>query len=452
MTLKQHAGCIENTDTNREINIRKNVEEGKVIYSTRPYKIAFDNMLVLFNLIDVIPKDRLFFLGQNLFLYDFEELISDEKDGQISDGKDDTIIPKKGINSENGTTLDSQSKSIFRLYNRILPNNELRQRAYDVFCLKSGFTSFDEFLDAFIEFKRFLSHFFYYDEIEEILRKERNFDFLLDFLRKRHIVLTENQMKIFDFLFLLSERQKEFYRLVHDFMKRNMNVRNHLVYSFKYINPSMHIDDLMQIGAIGMQRAVENFNPNKGSVFYNYALAWIKREISNNHVNPFSISFNSRLVGYISRLNLAINDLKKEYKGHELDLNDPDIRKRLMAATEIHPLTFDALVFLHSSHKVDIEPSSKSTDVQERYVQLVGNIEGAENVLIKKISREILLKVLETLSERDKDIISLYFGIGASEEMTLAEVGEIKGLTRERIRQIRNKILQRLRRKLIERF
>lgn len=237
-------------------------------------------------------------------------------------------------------------------------------------------------------------------------------------------------------------------KLAHRIAEGDQSAKNELVeanlrlvvsLARHYQGCGLSYQDLIQEGNIGLIKAAEKFDVSKGFRFSTYASWWIKQALSR------AIADQSRTIRIPVHMTENINKFKKTERELLSQLNrEPKIKEiaDAMGISEKQAKEIQSYI---------VEPTSLDIQVGDDDDTTIGSfIEDThfvnpESAYIKESNGDVVNAVLDTLSDREANILRLRFGIGGKKAMTLEEVGKEYGLTRERIRQIEAKALRKLR-------
>jgi RNA polymerase primary sigma factor len=208
----------------------------------------------------------------------------------------------------------------------------------------------------------------------------------------------------------------------------------------QYQNQGLSLSDLINEGNLGLIKAAQRFDETRGFKFISYAVWWIRQSILQ------ALAEQSRIVrlplnkvGSLNKINKAFSQLEQEY---EREPSAEELALMLEIATEEVETTLGVAARHVSMDAPFVEGEDNSLlDVLEN-----GNTPGTDAGLeyLESLRREIE-RSLSTLTDRQKDVIKLYFGIGIEHPMSLEDIGDKFGLTRERVRQIKDKAINKLR-------
>jgi RNA polymerase primary sigma factor len=229
-------------------------------------------------------------------------------------------------------------------------------------------------------------------------------------------------------------------RAIDEMIKRNL--RFVVSVSKQYETPNVPLEDLVNEGNIGLMMAVENYKPNTGFKFITYAVFWIRKLILEYLAkNSRLVRIPSNKVNGISKLNQYVNQLEQKL-GKSVDISDlVDEYGDVISKEEISELqnlsmfTFDSL----DNPVGDSENSVTLGDIISD-----NNIDPSDYLVSSQYDKKAIDKLLNNLKPRDKQIMISLFGLDGSAPLTLKEVGDEVGLTREMVRQIRKKSLEKL--------
>lgn len=207
----------------------------------------------------------------------------------------------------------------------------------------------------------------------------------------------------------------------------------------QYQNQGLTLGDLINEGNLGLIKAAKRFDETRGFKFISYAVWWIRQSILQ------ALAEQSRIVrlplnrvGALNKIGKAYSSLEQEYErepsaselAQELDMDVSEVSDHLKI----------------SGRHVSID-APFTTGEENRLLDVIENDDqpSPDAMLMNESLRSEIERVLSTLNERETEVLKLYFGINRDHALTLEEIGEMFNLTRERVRQIKEKAIRRLR-------
>jgi len=218
----------------------------------------------------------------------------------------------------------------------------------------------------------------------------------------------------------------------------NANLRFVVSVSKQYLNKGMSLPDMINEGNFGLIKAAERFDETKGFKFISYAVWWIRQSILQ------AMAEQARIVrlplnrySHINKIKRTINTLEQKYEREPtvveitqaLEMAPADVTEALKNAGRY--ISFDA-------------PLAQDEETNMYDVLLNEDNSSPDKELLTDSLRKEIERVINTLTQREANIIRLYFGLNGNHVHTLEEIGEKYHLTRERVRQIKEKAIRRL--------
>jgi RNA polymerase primary sigma factor len=217
------------------------------------------------------------------------------------------------------------------------------------------------------------------------------------------------------------------------------NLRFVISVAKKYQNRGVSLADLIQEGNVGLVTAARKFDPDQGVKFISYAVWWIRQAILAalaNHGRSVRVPLNR--ASDLARIFRERERLKQELG------RDPTLEE-VAEAADLKPNIVRQLQTLNSAEVRLDAPIGDSDDsyLVERFV--LDEAEEPEEDVEDRLLAEQINRALDTLNPRDAKVVRLYFGLDGGDTHTLEEIGNMLGVTRERVRQLRDRALKRLR-------
>ena len=206
----------------------------------------------------------------------------------------------------------------------------------------------------------------------------------------------------------------------------------------QYQNQGLSLPDLINEGNLGLIKAAEKFDETRGFKFISYAVWWIRQSILQ------ALAEQSRIVRLPLNQVGSLNKINKAFSRFEQENERRPSPEELADSLDL-PAEKVADTLRVSGRHISVDaPFVEGEDNSLLDVLVNDDSPIADRTLINESLSTEVERALSTLTERERDIIKLFFGIN-TQEMTLEEIGEKFGLTRERVRQIKEKAIRRLR-------
>ena len=206
----------------------------------------------------------------------------------------------------------------------------------------------------------------------------------------------------------------------------------------QYQNQGLSLPDLINEGNLGLIKAAEKFDETRGFKFISYAVWWIRQSILQ------ALAEQSRIVRLPINQVGSLNKINKAFARFEQENERTPSPEELANALELPKEKVSDTLRVAGRHVSVDAPFADGEDNSLLDVLVNTDSPNADRGLINESLSTEVERALSTLTDREKDIIKYFFGIGC-QEMTLEEIGEKFGLTRERVRQIKEKAIRRLR-------
>lgn len=206
----------------------------------------------------------------------------------------------------------------------------------------------------------------------------------------------------------------------------------------QYQNQGLSLPDLIDEGNLGLIKAAEKFDETRGFKFISYAVWWIRQSILQ------ALAEQSRIVRLPLNQIGSLNKINKALSKFEQENERKPSPEELAESLDIDVQKIADTIKISGRHTSIDAPFIEGEDNSLLDVLVNDDSPIADNSLMHESLRKEIDRALSTLTERESDIIKMFFGIGCQEK-TLEEIGDEFGLTRERVRQIKEKAIRRLR-------
>jgi len=229
------------------------------------------------------------------------------------------------------------------------------------------------------------------------------------------------------------EREKALNRLVE------ANLRFVVSVAKQYQNQGLSLQDLINEGNVGLIKAAKRFDETRGFKFISYAVWWIRQAILQ------ALAERARIIRLPLNKIGSLNKIIRAYAKLEQTLEREPSIEEISKELEIAPKDVKQALKAQNRHISFDAPVNSDDDANNLY-ELLPNLssKAPDKQLINESLKKEIERALKTLTPREADIIKLYYGINTVEPLTLEEIGDEFDLTRERVRQIKERAIRRL--------
>jgi RNA polymerase primary sigma factor len=226
--------------------------------------------------------------------------------------------------------------------------------------------------------------------------------------------------------------QKALERLV------NANLRFVVSVAKQYQNQGLSLPDLINEGNLGLIKAARRFDETRGFKFISYAVWWIRQSILQ------ALAEQSRIIRLPLNQVGSLNKIKKAASRLEQEFQRLPSSEELAENLDVPSHKIDAALKISTRYISMDAPLKVDDDIMFLDSYVPDDIEEADEALMRESLGKEIQRSLSSLSEKEREIINMFYGIGMSHSLTLEEIGARFDLTRERVRQIKEKALRRL--------
>ena len=217
------------------------------------------------------------------------------------------------------------------------------------------------------------------------------------------------------------------------------NLRFVVSVSKQYQNQGLTLPDLINEGNLGLIKAAQRFDETRGFKFISYAVWWIRQSILQ------ALAEQSRIVRLPLNQVGSLNKINKAFSRLEQEFERPPSSDELATALELTEEKVKDTMKISGRHVSVDAPFVDGEDNSLLDVMVNNDSPKADLELMRESLQREIERSLSTLNDREKDVVMLFFGIGKQHGLTLEEIGTKFSLTRERVRQIKEKAIRRLR-------
>lgn len=207
----------------------------------------------------------------------------------------------------------------------------------------------------------------------------------------------------------------------------------------QYQNQGLSLGDLINEGNVGLMKAARRFDETRGFKFISYAVWWIRQSILQ------ALAEQSRIVRLPLNRVGTLNRIGKEYGRLEQEFEREPSPEELANALEMDVEELSDVMLMNGKPMSMDAPFNQNDENSLHDVLVNDELPSPDEKLMTESLKAEIKSALDVLNEREKEVLKLYFGIDTEQALTLEEIGEKFNLTRERVRQIKEKAIRKLR-------
>jgi len=206
----------------------------------------------------------------------------------------------------------------------------------------------------------------------------------------------------------------------------------------QYQNQGLSLPDLINEGNLGLIKAAKRFDETRGFKFISYAVWWIRQSVLQ------ALAEQSRIVRLPLNQVGSLNKISKQRSRLEQEFERPPSADEIAEAMELPSEKINDAMKISSRHVSMDAPLVEGEDTNLVDVFISNDSPKTDKILMRESLAMEIQRSLSTLSDKEREIVNLYYGIGMNHGLTLEEIGAKYNLTRERVRQIKEKAIRRL--------
>tara|TARA_B100001287_G_scaffold57375_1_gene45652 strand:+ start:14294 stop:15157 length:864 start_codon:yes stop_codon:yes gene_type:complete len=262
-------------------------------------------------------------------------------------------------------------------------------------------------------------------------RESQSLDKYLQEIGREELITAEQEVE-------LAQRIKQGDQIALEKLTK-ANLRFVVSVAKQYQNQGLTLPDLINEGNLGLIKAAQRFDETRGFKFISYAVWWIRQSILQ------ALAEQSRIVRLPLNQVGSLNKINKAFSKLEQEFERPPSSDELASALDLPEDKVKDTLKVSGRHVSVDAPFVDGEENSLLDVMVNNDSPKADIELMKESLQREIERSLSTLSDREKDVVMLFFGIGMQHGLTLEEIGAKFDLTRERVRQIKEKAIRRLR-------